>query len=568
MTSLAEAISDADTQEPAKPNDHTVQILDSDDDSFFALSKVKPKKKPNNKIKRMMERIIDDSDHSDEEQQVDQPVDFGEEEEEEEGGPQDLAIVKNNKPSTKKSKTGSTSSKAEPDNHEKENAGSDNEDNSVVLSKDKRLLKSATEAKKSKTKKEKDASPSKTIRKNRTETKSKLKTVKGKQASIKKVGQKGKSTSSNSIPDNSPKANQKTSPPVSPRISPVLSKKEIAKSNRSKTASTTDNKSAEKVESNIRPKEKKSSALHAKKSIEKGDTARERKKSPVKKSAKSTPPVNTYSKKAKKASIDPSKSLLKTKEAVKGVKDKKSTGKFEKQSKNIVKKKGKSTGVKESKINDVMMNSDDDAMPYNAEPVSEDEIVPAVGFKGASMGNLACSTRDKSVQELLEHAVRQFGRYDIITYDAESNADLRGYIIGKDTKRGWGILQALVSGIPLISEDWISASISQGSWAPMDEFLSDKFGKPASATSGKGVQSDKILEGVRVRVVSNAKDVLSVRKVLRLCGARLAETRVDVVINDSKKQVESCANVHKKWLADSIEAGMALDYDAYLIDSE
>lgn len=183
--------------------------------------------------------------------------------------------------------------------------------------------------------------------------------------------------------------------------------------------------------------------------------------------------------------------------------------------------------------------------------------------KSAIIGSIACSTRDDNVQMMVQHATRQLGRYQLIDYNGDSDADLplTAYVIGGGTKRGWGLLRAIAAGVPLISEDWVVQSISDGQWADMEKFKSDRFG-----AGGREGPSGKILEGMRVKVVCDVKEEGAVRKLVRGCGGRVAETRVDIVINDDGQNVvEGCVNVGKKWLADSVEAGVAIEYDPYVV---
>lgn len=202
----------------------------------------------------------------------------------------------------------------------------------------------------------------------------------------------------------------------------------------------------------------------------------------------------------------------------------------------------------------------------SAEHTDQEEDPPVTPNKRPIIGYLACSSRDSTCTALLDHAVEQLGTYNVLVYDAYCNMNLTAYIIGKETKRGWGILQALANGVPLVSDDWLTNSISEGKWQNINLFRSDAFGQSPRAVSAS-LTSAKLLDGKRVKVHMQGKDATFVRKLLNKCGARVAETRVDLIINDTETVVGESVNVTKKWFADSIEAGMALDYQSYLLDN-
>ncbi|CDF35798.1 unnamed protein product [Chondrus crispus] len=185
--------------------------------------------------------------------------------------------------------------------------------------------------------------------------------------------------------------------------------------------------------------------------------------------------------------------------------------------------------------------------------------------KQAILGRLACSSRDGNASALLEHAVQQLGKYEIISYGPESEGEIKAYIVGKETKRGWGLLQAIACGVPLVSEDWLSSSISEGKWKAMNVFRSDQFGQSPRSVEA-GATTVRILEGQRIKILSDKKDAASIRKLVKLCGGRIAETRMDVVINDGAHVLGGCANVEKKWLADSVEAGEVMDFEGYIVE--
>eukprot|EP00178_Gracilaria_changii_P023457 TRINITY_DN70969_c0_g1_i1.p1 TRINITY_DN70969_c0_g1~~TRINITY_DN70969_c0_g1_i1.p1 ORF type:complete len:648 (-),score=134.31 TRINITY_DN70969_c0_g1_i1:456-2399(-) len=555
MAALNEALSDADTQEPVKTELQSRQIPESDDDDDVIMIGVKSSEKTSGKKSNEAKstgkasraaHTIADSDLSDDEQHADPPVDFGEEEDDEEDH------------TTEKSKPGVPVRSKDPDlddfdDEDKPADKSSKADESEPKPNEnaKKGIPASQSPKKTKKAKTKELSPSKTIRKPKVDLKTKSKTVKGKQKGSKKATQVGKTKEKASSLSKSPSLESTAKPTKqehqsknSAKSKPLVRKAALPKGDKATLATQ--------------------KPLKVKKSISKEEAVKE-KKSPVKKNTK-TAPVSTYSKKAMKASGHPSKTPAKEKkkrgEAV--VAQKKSPGrKVVKKTKAVKKKKdeedeeSETTGHVEEEAEIGEPISDSDSMA--------DELATTPSSKLAILGNLACSSRDQNAEALLDHAVQQLGRYHIVSYNAESNTELKAYIIGKGTKRGWGLLQALVSGVPLVSENWLSGSISEGKWLPMNAFRSDKFGHSPRTVEGTEEARGKLLDGLRIRVVSTEKDVASIRKIIRLCGARLAETRVDLVINDSKKKVDTCPNVQKKWLADSIEAGVPLDYEPYLL---
>lgn len=190
-----------------------------------------------------------------------------------------------------------------------------------------------------------------------------------------------------------------------------------------------------------------------------------------------------------------------------------------------------------------------------------DSYVLHTPLKGSILENLACSSRDTNTRALLDHAVQQLGKFRVVDCPEGIDVPLRAFIVGKDTRRGWTLLHAIASGVALINEDWLCASISEGNWADIDAYRSDRFGQsPRGIDATAGTNS--ILNGMRVKVEC-PNDATQVRKLIKVCGGRVAETRMDMVINDGRPAVQGAINVTKKWLADSIEAGVALDLDAY-----
>lgn len=235
--------------------------------------------------------------------------------------------------------------------------------------------------------------------------------------------------------------------------------------------------------------------------------------------------------------------------------------------------KGKGAKVTKSKKQNNPEGSEDEdedfggeepeTMEDTSDDSEEEESEVLQTPKSAIVGNVACSSRDVNVQAMLDHAVQQLGRYFVVNYSGDSELMLHAYIVGKNTKRGWGVLRALTSGVPLVSEDWLSKSISQGEWADMNAFRCERFGQSPRSVSGGDYS--QILDGMRVKVLCEGVEYANVRKLVTACGGRVAETRMDVVINDGKKAVEGVTNVSKKWLADSIEARTVLSCDDYVL---
>lgn len=218
---------------------------------------------------------------------------------------------------------------------------------------------------------------------------------------------------------------------------------------------------------------------------------------------------------------------------------------------------------------DISFDADEDDEEENSQESNlEDEDMITPKMKGAIIGSVACSSRDMNMQSLLNHAVRQLGKYELMDYSADydDNTPLRGYVIGNDTKRGWGVLRAIANNVPLVSEEWVTQSISDGKWHDLKSFSSLKFGHSPRSIQENG---QRILEGMRVGVCLNdLKEAANVRKLITACGGRVAETRVDIVVNDTDCVIEGGANVSKKWLADSVEAAVALESEPYAIHAK
>ncbi|PXF48148.1 hypothetical protein BWQ96_02100 [Gracilariopsis chorda] len=550
MTALNESLSDADTQEPVKSELNSRHVPDSDDDSVDMA----PVKKSSEKAAAAIEPIHSDSDHSDDERTNDPPVDFGEEEEEDDFAPQNEK--KNKSPVRPKQED---DSKLKGDADEKGNPCSSDTHRTKRHQKKSDGSRSPSPKKKTKSK-AKALSPSKAIKKVKLDSKTKPKPVKSKQPPSKKSSQPTKSKNGSSDVSQKPSSNISTA--SSPRKSPKSESANPANTSKTKPLLRKASKPSQKAGTSAQQKSK---SLKVKKAIDKDDATKE-KKSPTSKKGKTATTVNTFSKKAKKGTVQTTKSPPKGQKESNEKKAKQKKSSSAKSPKSS--KKGKTDDAEEKDDGDESAQMEIDS--ENDEPVSEndscdEETVRTPSFKMQLLGNLACSSRDQNTQALLEHAVQQLRRYNIVSYNAETSSPLIAYIIGKETRRGWGVLQALVSGVALVSDNWLSSSISEGKWVPMDDFRSDRFGQSPRSVNSAAEGPAKLLDGLRVRVISNDKDAASIRKVVRLCGARLAETRVDVVINDSKKKVEGCPNVQKKWLADSIESGVPLDYEPYLI---
>lgn len=528
--------SDAETLEPVKPALAPRQaVADSDDDPDMA-----PPRKPT--VRELVDDIRDaDSDHSDDDPVApEDTVDFGDEEELDPNSDRPTRARSESPDPPAKPLPGHSESEGRPDPDPAERPAAEKPDQSPPK-------------KKPKAKKDKDAAPLKTIKKPSAEGKAKAKSLKAKGAPLVKK----RDTSPKKKPS-SPKGSPSNSPDHSPSASPKQGKKSAAKP----AAKATQKGSAKPTAKPKLAAKTSEKAAKPKKVIAKKDTAE--KKAVVREEKK--PVAKTFSKKDKKAA---SASASKGKKFV-SPKKTKTEGKVKTEGKSK-KTKGKAKPApksSEEEEDDVEMVDERDSAE-EADPTSdadeEDEMARTPGSKLPILGNLACSSRDGNCTALLDHAVEQLGKYNVVSYGADSDCSLSAYIIGKDTKRGWGLLQALACGAPLVSDEWLSTSISEGKWKPIDMFRSDRFGQSPRTVDGATTASSKLLEGVRVKVHCTGKDEPSVRKMLRICGARIAETRMDVVINDTGKPVGGPVNVVKKWLADSIEAGMPLDHAPYVV---
>lgn len=398
---------------------------------------------------------------------------------------------------------------------------------------------------KGKGKKKEKEGPVKTIKK--ADAKGKTKSAKGKGSTLlkkKAAAAKGKAASPKASPKTSPKPEKKKASRVTDKGSATADAKPRAKPA-------------------AKPSADKEKAVKPKKTISK-EEKKVAKKPLLKKNEKKTGAVKTFSKKANAAATKSSPKGKKAATAKKGKTEKATPVKKTKKGK---KSKATATPSKssEEENNESMVVADSEDEENNSDSEEEmEETVRTPGSKLPILGNLACSSRDANASALLDHAVQQLGKYNVVSYGPDSDWNLHAYIIGKETKRGWGLLQALASGVRLVSDDWLSSSISEGKWKPMDVFRSDRFGQSPRSVN-MAAQQSRILEGQRIKVISDNKDASSIRKLLSLCGARVAETRMDIVINDSTKPVKGCVNVSKKWLADSVEAGEPLDYDAYVM---
>lgn len=517
--------SDADTLEPVRGAEPVKEIPDSDsEDEFVKTAQNNKGYDSDGKMQRIIERINADSDRSDEEQNP--PVDFGEEEEDDE---------KNSAPAE------AATGKSEADKHDEDMEIEKPEDSDDDKQADK---KNSVPVKKKKSTR-KSSAPTKVIKKAPGDQKGKSKSAKAKSVS---VGTSKKKENGSKPGSPVPKKDLHTK--GSPTASPKGEKKAVSKTKVS-------GKSSGKVIEGVKSKTK-SKAIKAKKTIDKGDGNDGEKTPTTKKKGKALVLKKTFSKKVGKPS---SKGDVKTKKEAIGKKVKSAASSSDKKPKKKSKSKQEAEDSEGSSA--AMVVESDDEEENLEEPLSEEEeLTHTPASKLPILGNLACSSRDGNAQALLDHAVQQLGRYNVVPYGVEMDVRLRAYIIGSQTKRGWGVLQALVSGFPLVSEDWLSQSISAGSWKPIDAFRSDRFGQsPRSVVDSDGL--NRLLDGMRIKVFCEGKDSTSVRKIVSMCGGRVAETRVDLVINDTKKRVEGSPNVTKRWLADSIEKGVKCDEESY-----
>lgn len=545
--------SDADTRDPARDAVEATRVVVVEESDGEEKAKSKSQESADGKMRAIIEHINAHDDRSDDEEPscVDDDFDFGDQvedvgDESRKGDKGELGEGKEN-PNRQKHK-------GEEVEAQEEKAGA----NRVKKEVNEREVKDGGVKEKegndraSKAKKSKKDGAVKTIKK-QTDVKTKPKAVRAKTATAtkrKEAEKKGAAikakqpSSTDASPRDSPKASPKKASPKPKKAPPKTTAKGGAKG----TA-----KSA--VESVRDPKPKKTIAKPEKKT----------KKPLIKTPEKNGGEPKTFSKKA----ADPAKNVPTAKKsATKTRVERENLVKSENKTK---KAKGKSRPISKSSEEEeeeeaVVVDSDVEDAPSADE--SDEEMADVAGTpatKHSYVGNLACSSRDPTCVALLDHAVQQLGKYNVVSYGTDSDCQLSAYIIGKNTRRGWGILQALVCGIPLVSDDWLSNSISEGKWKPMDMYRSDKFGQSPTSVDATAAVTHKIFDGQRVKVIAHEKDEGSVRKLLKICGARVAETRMDVIINDTGKPIKGCVNVTKKWLADSIETGMVLDYDAYIV---
>lgn len=394
----------------------------------------------------------------------------------------------------------------------------------------KKPKKTKTSPKKTLSKKEKGSSPTKTIKKSAAESKAKTKQVRKK--TVPKKGEQMKVNITALKDDGSSSADEL---PVKVNSKSTAAAKKITKPK--KTISKEDKKGAKKSSS------------------------------PTKATSKSSGTTSSKKEDGSKALLPKRKKLLKRvpdkpKNSAAGKATKSKATKSEKKGNTPTKSKGRK--VKEEEV-DSEVEADSEMELADSE--GEEESHETGQEQSTDSGNrpyITCSSRDETSRALLDHAVQQLRGYNVIEYGPETVSKVEAYVIGDDTKRGWGILQALVNGVALISEKWLTSSISAGQWLPMMEYKSDRFGPREDARPENW--GSKLLDGLRINVRCTGKDAMNVRKLVTMTGGRVAETRFDVVINDTKRPVAGADNVTKTWLADSIEAGEAMPYAQYKID--
>lgn len=558
-------ISDADTQEPVvQKNNEPIVVDDSDADD----GKINTQDSADGKMRAIIERINAHSDRSDDDEDStanDDDVDFGNQEEDD---------ANNSKSAEEQgSKKAKGNEHVDSDCEDEEAAHMDDEEEQAAEEVDGTLSRQAKgkasrgkaiKDKEQKSKKQKKEPVAKVIKK-QTDAKAKSKLVRSKASAAAKKKDSAKADARMEDKDvsraRSPAKSPKTSPKGSPTTSPKA--KKAAAREVSRVAAKAEGKPRGKSATKTPPAS--SRDAKPKKTIAK--QAAISKKPPVKKNeGKAATALRTYS---KKRATNSAKSSVVKKTPTTPI-DKRRAQKTE--TKTPKKAKGKARPISKSSeeeedVMEVVSDAEEKSSDVESDDEESEEVAKTPASKHSIVGSLACSSRDPTCTALLDHAVQQLGKYSVVYYGPESNAKLSAYIIGKDTKRGWGILQALASGIPLVSDEWLSASISDGKWKPMDVYRSDKFGQSPTSVASTSTVGQKIFDGQRVKVISDGKDLPSIRKLLRTCGARVAETRFDVVINDTDQAVDGHVNVTKKWLADSVEAGVVLDYDAYQIEN-
>ena len=337
---------------------------------------------------------------------------------------------------------------------------------------------------------------------------------------------------------------------VRKKESPKKPAKQLAKGKTSSSTKSTQSSQSKKVKSSSAT-EAKSKTAKAKKTITKGSKTNGKKQLLAIKKDSSASPAKKVVQKKKTSKTTQAKSNSPTK------KEKVKTVATKQKKKKTTKKKV----VEEEEEEEHTVAGDDSESELE---VDDEEPLQMTPVKHGIIGNLACSSRDTNTQALLDHSVHQLGKYRVVEYDAQSEHVLDAYVVSKECARGWGVLQALASGVPLIYSEWVANSISQGKWLDMKLYRSDRFGTSPRSIDG-GDSLSNLLQGLRIKVKCVGKDAMSVRKLVRLCGGRVAETRMDVVINDTKKEVEGAVNVEKKWLADCIEAGVIIEYEPYIL---
>lgn len=523
----SDSASEADTVEPMNKSVQVTEVPDSDVEDTGEINSTSPNAA---KLKGIIEQINADSDDDD---LPDDPVDFGEEEEDDEPPPAANPATSEEQnihdKGAEQMELGSAAKNSQPKTQSK---------------------KSNSPSSKSRSKKEPKPGPEKTIKKQAAAAKGKSKiqkkttTTKKSAPLLKSTGKASSSQKVSKSREGSPKSKKtvaRTEATTTIKGSPKGSKKEGKKDNKKDTDKTKPGKPVKTIDKS------------AKKGSEKTLLKKNKTKAPTKTFSKKT---KTDAKEATETKTNKAKPVKRSKNAA--------------SSKQKTTKKGKSSKAEkeneEEENEDMEVTSDAEMSDADSSDADSELLTHTPNSKLPIIGSLACSSRDTNAQALLDHAVQQLGKYRVVEYGADSDVHLHAYIISSGTKRGWGVLQALVSGSHLVSEDWLSSSISEGSWQPMSAFLSDRFGKSPRSVTGTDAHN-QILEGLRIKVACEGQDARSVRKLVTLCGARVAETRVDLIVNDTGKIVDGGTNVTKKWLADSVESGVAVEYQPYLVES-
>jgi hypothetical protein len=194
----------------------------------------------------------------------------------------------------------------------------------------------------------------------------------------------------------------------------------------------------------------------------------------------------------------------------------------------------------------------------------QDGSAAAGGTKGrAFLGSLSFSAGDVETASIVQAACKS-----LIGYSDALVSSASMFIVGDNSKRTESILLAISRSIPVVSVDFVTASISAGKWLNWRDYERHAGGK-ASRLRKEASNEGGFLKRMRVKVCGTPPIPLAtLDAIVKYSGGLIVNSRADVTLvgTGSTKLSDADSNpVRFKWLADSVEGQRILGFEAYIV---